>query len=71
MNADELNGCTDYQIVSQDLIIGKMCTKMVPKNLNENLKVYQNHISAEKLEWLETEPDFLNWVITGDESWFF
>jgi hypothetical protein len=28
-------------------------------------------MSAEMLEWLETEPDFLNQVITEDESWFF
>jgi hypothetical protein len=27
--------------------------------------------SAEMLEWLETEPYFLNRFITGDESWFF
>jgi hypothetical protein len=28
-------------------------------------------VSAEMLEQLETEPDFLKWVITGDESCFF
>jgi hypothetical protein len=44
---------------------------MVSKNLNDYQKARQNEVSAEMLERLETEPDFLNWVITGDESWFF
>jgi hypothetical protein len=43
---------------------------MVPKNLNDQ-KALQNEVSTEMLEQLETEPYFLNWVITGDESWFF
>jgi hypothetical protein len=30
-----------------------------------------NEVSAETIEQLETEPDFLNRVITGDESLFF
>jgi hypothetical protein len=28
-------------------------------------------VSAKMLEQLKTEQDFLNRVITGDESWFF
>jgi hypothetical protein len=42
-----------------------------PKKLNDDQKARRNEVSAEMREWLETEPDFLNRVITGDESWFF
>jgi hypothetical protein len=41
---------------------------MVPENLNDNQNAHQNKESA---EMLENESDFLNHVITGDESWFF
>jgi hypothetical protein len=70
MITDEINinECTVHQIVTQDLNMRKVCTKMVPENLNDNQKVHRNKVSAEMLERLETEPDFLNRVITGDES---
>jgi hypothetical protein len=73
MIADELkiNECTARQIVTQDLNMGTMCAKMVPKNLRDDQKAGRNEVSAEMLERPETKPDFLNRVITGDESWFF
>jgi hypothetical protein len=40
------------------------------KNLNDDQKARRNEVSVEMLERLETESDFLNRVITGDESWF-
>jgi hypothetical protein len=49
----------------------KVCAKMVPKNSNSNQKARRNEVSAEMLQRLQTEPDFLNPVITGDESWLF
>jgi predicted unusual protein kinase regulating ubiquinone biosynthesis (AarF/ABC1/UbiB family) len=71
MIADELNECTVHQIVTQDLNMRKVCAKMVPKNLNDYQKARRNEVSAEMLERLESEPDFLIRVITGDESRFF
>lgn len=48
----------------------KMSVKMVP-NLNDVKKKSRlNKVSAEMLEWFETEPHFLNQMITTDESWF-
>jgi hypothetical protein len=44
---------------------------MVLKNLNDDQKARRIEVSAEMLEQLETEPDFINRVITGAESWFF
>jgi hypothetical protein len=44
---------------------------MVLKHLNDDQKGRRNEASAEMLEWLETETNFLYRVITGDENWFF
>jgi hypothetical protein len=73
MIADELNinECTVHRTVTQDLKMRKVGAKMVPKNLNDNQKGRRNEVSAEMLERRETEPDFLNRVITVYESWFF
>jgi hypothetical protein len=72
MSADELNinKCTVHQIITQDMNIRKVGAKMVPKHLNDDQKARRNEASAETLERLETEPDFLTRVIAGDESWF-
>jgi hypothetical protein len=59
-----------HQIAAQDLNMRKVCTKVIPENFNDH-KARQNNVSAEMLEQLETGPDFLNWVITGDEKCFF
>jgi hypothetical protein len=40
------------------------------KNLNDDQKARRSEASAEMLEPLETKPDFLNRVITGDERWW-
>jgi hypothetical protein len=32
-------------------------------------RVVQNEVSTELLEWLETEPEFLTQVVTGDKGW--
>jgi hypothetical protein len=38
----------------------RVCAKMVLKDLNDYQKARRNKVSAEMLERLETEPDFLN-----------
>jgi hypothetical protein len=40
------------------------------KNVNGDQKTRRIEVSSEMLERFESEPDFLNWVITGDECWF-
>jgi hypothetical protein len=42
---------------------------MVPKNLTDEQKENRRNICQEILDRLETEPDFMDRVITGDESW--
>jgi hypothetical protein len=70
---DELNinKCTAYQIITQDLNMRTVCAKMVPKILSDDQKARRNEVSAEMLQRLESEPGFLTRVITGDESWFY
>jgi hypothetical protein len=42
--------------------------KNIPENMNGNQKARRNEVSAEMLERLETELDFLTRVITSDGS---
>jgi gamma-glutamyl phosphate reductase len=68
MIADEFNGCMINQIVTQGLNMRKVCAKMVPRNLKDDQKAGRNEVSAEMLERLKTEPDFLTRVVTGVEN---
>ena len=44
---------------------------MVPKLLNEGQKERRVQVCQDVLEQLETEPNLLKRVVTGDESWIF
>jgi histone-lysine N-methyltransferase SETMAR len=44
---------------------------MVPKNLSEDQKLNREEMCQNFLEKIEADPDFLNSVITCDESWLF
>ena len=71
MIANELgmNSERVWRIISDDLRMRKICTKMVPRLLNERQKEWQ--VCQDILEQLETEPNLLKRVVTGDESWIF
>ena len=47
----------------------KICAKLVPKNLSVEQKANRLEICQDLLGRLEIEPNFLDQVITGDESW--
>jgi len=49
----------------------KICAKMVPRLLNEGQKERRVQVCRNILEQLETEPNLLKRVATGDESWIF
>jgi histone-lysine N-methyltransferase SETMAR len=49
----------------------KVCAKMVPKNLSEDQKLNREERCQNVLEKTEEDPDFLNSVITCDETWLF
>ena len=66
-----LNKNAVHRILTDHLSMQKICAKVVPKNLSVEQKVNQLEICQDLLGRLEIEPDFLDKVITGDESWVF
>ena len=73
MLADELEINCDsvWKIITEDLGMRKICAKMVPKLLDNAQKERHMEACQDILEHLQTEPDLLQRVITGDESWIF
>ena len=73
MIADELeiNRDSVWKIITEDLGMRKICAKMVPKLLDDDQKERRVEVCQDILEHLQTEPDLLQRVITGDESWIF
>jgi len=49
----------------------KICAKMVQRLLNKGQKERHVQVYQDILEQLETEPNMLKRVVTGDESWIF
>ena len=58
-----------HRILTDHLHMRKICAKVVLKNLSVEQKANWLEICQDLLGRLETEPDFLDKVITGDESW--
>ena len=73
MIADELkiNHDSVWKTIIEDLGMRKICAKMVPKLLDDNQKERRVEVCQDILEHLQTEPDLLQRVVTGDESWIF
>jgi hypothetical protein len=71
MIAEELNVDkeTVRQILTENLKMIKACAKMVPKNLSEDQKLKGEEMCQNVLEKIEEDPDFLNSVVTCDETW--
>ncbi|XP_076058547.1 protein GVQW3-like [Oratosquilla oratoria] len=59
------------KIITENFDVWKVCTKMVPKLLNNDQKERHMQVCQDILDCLETKPDLLGRVITGDESWIF
>ena len=73
MIADELgmNSERMWRIITEDRGMMKICSKMVPRLLNEGQKKRRLHVCQDILEQLETKPNLLKKVITGSEPWIF
>ena len=52
-------------------LMRKVCTKMVPRLLNDDQKEHRMQVCQDIIERLQTEPDLLCRVVTGDETWIF
>jgi len=57
-----------HQPLTDHLHMWKICAKVVPKNLSVEQKANRLEICQDLLGRSEIEPDFLDKVITGDES---
>jgi len=70
MISSELNlsWFTVHQILTQDLDMRKVCTKLVPKNLMTEQKANWRDVCLDLLDRFEREPEFFSRVVTGDES---
>jgi len=62
-----LNQFTIHQILTQDLEMRKVCTKMVPKNLTTEQKANRRDVCLGLLDRTDREPEFFSCVIAGDE----
>ena len=73
MIAEELsiNKDTVWSIITENLEMRKVCTKMVPKLLSEDQKQQRVTVCQDIIECLKDDPDLLRRVITDDESWIF
>ena len=49
----------------------QICEEMVPRLLNDGQKEHCVQVCQDIPKQLETEPDLLSRVATGDESWIF
>ena len=66
-----MNRKTVRTILTDNLGMQKVCTKMVPKLLSNDHKEHQVNVCRNTLEMIDEEPEFLGKVITGDEIWVF
>ena len=66
-----LNHNMVHQILTQELAMRKVCAKIVPKNLTIEQKDNRKDMCLHLLERIQSDRNFLENVITGDESWIF
>lgn len=74
MMSDELciNKETIRQMLHDDLLMRKLCAKLVPKVLTAEQKELRRSICEDFLERIQSEGrDWMNSIITADESWVY
>ncbi|XP_014476037.1 PREDICTED: putative uncharacterized protein FLJ37770, partial [Dinoponera quadriceps] len=60
-----------HSIFTNDLGMRRVAAKFVPKLLNFDQKQHRIKISGELLDSVRDDPNLLQRVITGDESWVY
>lgn len=58
-------------VLPEDLDLHKVCAKFVLKILSDDQNQFHVECCTEILEMIEADSDFLNKVVTCDESWVF
>ena len=72
---DELEALTGVSwsscqwILTEELHVKRVAVKFVPCLLSEDQKANRLDVCHELKDQLETDPDFLSKIVTGDESW--
>ena len=64
-----LNHQAVHGILTEEMGMQKICTKLVPKILTNEQKENRTNACLDLLERLENDENFFKHVITGDESW--
>lgn len=60
-----------HAILREDLNMNRVAAKFVPKLLSPEQKDLRFDVAQDLLDTANTDPGFLNTVITGDESWVY
>jgi len=60
-----------HTILTADLGLRRVSTKFVPKLLTMEQKQLRLEVTQDMLDCVESDSNFLNTVITGDESWVY
>jgi len=60
-----------HTILTADLGLRRVSVKFVPKLLTMEQKQFRLEITQDMLDCVESDSNFLNTVITGDESWVY
>ncbi|XP_049522073.1 protein GVQW3-like [Dermacentor silvarum] len=60
-----------HSIMTEDLAMKRVAAKFVPKLLTVEQKQLCVEVSQDMLDSTNSDPDFMNTIITGDESWVY
>ena len=60
-----------HEILRADLNMRRVAAKFVPRLLSAEQEELRAEVAQDLLDTTSTDPEFLNTVITGDESWVY
>ncbi|XP_037499989.2 protein GVQW3-like [Rhipicephalus sanguineus] len=60
-----------HSIMTEDLAMKRAAAKFVPKLLTVEQKQLRVEVSQDMLDFTSSDPNFMNTIITGDESWVY
>ncbi|XP_037504875.1 protein GVQW3-like [Rhipicephalus sanguineus] len=60
-----------HSIMTEDLVMKRVAAKFVPKLLTVEQKQLRVEVSQDMLDFTSSDPNFMNTIITGDESWVY
>ena len=67
----EISKDSAHAILRDDLNMHRVAAKFVPKLLSAEQKELRLAVAQDLLDTANTDPEFLNTIITGDESWVY